>query len=228
MAEIVVETEEEEVVQVLREGTPWHDPGYFPPPRGDGPYWIYDHDRGSIYAMVHENGHWHDCTFDGMDGKEVIAGPLSLPSQDVLDRQAEHFETVRRSIAAEIGFDPAEDVVQLETSRRHTDPRFPPQPPLPEPAPQGKRKHRKKVPPAPTPLYVAPYVAINGYYWIKMAPDWEPIFAMFHEGHWAGMTETPFMWDSSFLTTYPIVVFGPFVRPNPDVVVHRTASTLLN
>lgn len=150
-----------------REGTFWHDPAYFTPPRGDGPYWIYDHDRGSIYVIVHENNHWHDCTCDGMQGKEVIAGPLLLPPQEILDRQAEHFETVRRTIEAEVGFDPVWDVGELMHHGRYFDTRFPMPPPVAEPPPSDRRKHRKKIPSAPKPPYVAPYEVIDGYYWSR-------------------------------------------------------------
>ena len=225
MAEVVAETDQEEIRQ---EGVPWHDPAYFAPPRGDGPYWLYDHDRGSFYVMVHENDHWHDCSCDGMQGKEVVAGPLLVPPQKVLDRQAEHFEAVRRAIEAEIGFDPAWDVGELDHHGRYFDPRFPIPEPVPEPPPPGKRKHRKKEPRAPKPPYVAPYEVIDGYYWIKLHAEGEPIFAMVMEGRWGGMHENPFMWDYTYLTSHPIILYGPYIRPNKDAIVHRTATTLLN
>lgn len=225
MPEIVARTEHDELQQ---DEEPWVDPHYFAPPRGDGPYWIYDHEYGSIYVIVHQDGHWHDCIGEGMENKEVIAGPLLLPPQEVLDRQAEHFETVRRAIEAEVGFDPTWDVGELMHHGRYFDTRFPIPPPVPEPPPEGKLKHRKKVPPAPKPPYVAPYQVIDGYYYVKLHPDWEPVFVTVREGYWAGMHETPFMWDFTYLTTHPIIVFGPFIRPSKDLVVHRTAATLLN
>ena len=82
--------------------------------------------------------------------------------------------------------------------------------------------------PAPKPPYVAPYQVIDGYYYVKLHPDWEPVFVVAHEGCFNGMHETPYMWDFSCLSLHPVIVFGPFVRPSKDLVVHRTAATLLN
>jgi len=53
LPEIVAQTEQDELQQ---DEEPWVDPHYFAPPRGDGPYWIYDHEYGSIYVIVHQDG----------------------------------------------------------------------------------------------------------------------------------------------------------------------------
>ena len=84
------------------------DPHYIKP-KADGYYWLYDHRLGSIYPVYHQDDHWHDICYATMENREVIAGPISFPTEADILGQPSHLEAVRQEMWAEEGEDPLWD-----------------------------------------------------------------------------------------------------------------------
>ena len=96
-------------------------------PAQDGYYWLYDHRRDSVYLMPFRDGFWEDACYEGMEMKEIIEGPLPYPTQEQIDAQQQHFETVRMQRWADTGLDPLwQWGEKLDTDRPDFDTNPPP------------------------------------------------------------------------------------------------------
>lgn len=181
-------------------------------PEQDGYYWVYDHGRDTVYLLLSRGCDWQDMDIqmEGAADKEVVAGPLPIPTREQIAGHEAHFEAFRRQEWAAIGFDP---VWNYEV------------PPAPPPSPPSRRS--KKTP------EVEPYMPstpmMDGFFWVQVEGHDGPECINAIESSLLSMETEMERWRHDEPDCPVTVLFGPLIAPDKRTVAsrdHANAKTL--